>query len=489
MNEQTQNLVKYRVAHVNRKGADLIFIPMDPAIGQRPIAEQAELLRSLQRCANSAGLKGTVVLVWEKGGNNTGLLAEKTVHPHIQGTTVAFVLSNINRELTVRGLSLSYSLTTPMPSGGTSSPANSAASSSGGSRPEDRGKQAFVSITSPVGDSEVYIDGKFAGNVPTRIPLSDGNHLVQVKHAGYKEFSREIMITAGAEINLRAELDSEDTMFFGREGANETQKSPESGDKLVDFQRKHRVALMTILFTDIVGSTKLKQELGDREAVKMIQWHHGIVRGIVKGIPGGEEINTQGDSFFLVFVKPSDAVKFALLLQAQLRAAAAKSGRPLYDRVGIHVGEVFVEEVAGSRVNDLYGIQVDTSARVMSLAEGDQILMTRFAFDNARQVLKGQQIEGIGKLAWHNHGYYSLKGVEEPLEICEVGEEGAAVLKAPSDSDKVHRVDPSGRPMAAEPEVRPAARPTSGHVVVSSKSSQTISSMRPGGFSSFPKAS
>ena len=42
--QQTQSGAKYRVAHVNRKGADLIFIPLDSGIGQRPVAEQAEFL-------------------------------------------------------------------------------------------------------------------------------------------------------------------------------------------------------------------------------------------------------------------------------------------------------------------------------------------------------------------------------------------------------------------------------------------------------------
>jgi class 3 adenylate cyclase len=54
------------------------------------------------------------------------------------------------------------------------------------------------------------------------------------------------------------------------------------------------------------------------------------------------------------------------------------------DRIGLHVGEVVIEEQAGrAKQRDLYGIQVDTCARVMSLAGANQILMTRFAFDSA----------------------------------------------------------------------------------------------------------
>ena len=78
-----------------------------------------------------------------------------------------------------------------------------------------------------------------------------------------------------------------------------------------------------------------------------------------------------------------------------------------------------------------------------------QILASRFAFDSARQVLKGEDIAGIGPLSWLNHGTYSLKGVDEPIEICEVGgEEGEAVLAAPGDSEKVHRhVAPGDEPV------------------------------------------
>jgi class 3 adenylate cyclase len=45
-----------------------------------------------------------------------------------------------------------------------------------------------------------------------------------------------------------------------------------------EFQRKHRIGLLTLLFTDIVGSTKLKQRWGDLEAATIIHKHHGVVR-------------------------------------------------------------------------------------------------------------------------------------------------------------------------------------------------------------------
>ena len=48
--------------------------------------------------------------------------------------------------------------------------------------------------------------------------------------------------------------------------------------RVKEFQRKHRVGLLTLLFSDIVDSTKLKQALGDREAVPVIQRHHAAIR-------------------------------------------------------------------------------------------------------------------------------------------------------------------------------------------------------------------
>ncbi len=126
------------------------------------------------------------------------------------------------------------------------------------------------------------------------------------------------------------------------------------------FQQKHRIGLLTLLFSDIVGSTKLKTQWGHREGVAQITLHHVTILKLRGGSKVGELISTGGDSCFIVFAKPSDSVKFALLLQAELQVEARKSGRPMFDRVGIHEGGVFIEEASGTKPKDLYGIQVDT---------------------------------------------------------------------------------------------------------------------------------
>lgn len=218
----------------------------------------------------------------------------------------------------------------------------------------------------------------------------------------------------------------------------------EARSRVEEFRKRHQTSLVTMLFTDLAGSTRLKQERGDSEAVALLQVHADLTREVLRNFPEGREISTAGDSFFCVFVRPSDAVAFALRLQSRMRRDLHPEGIAM--RIGIHLGEVVVEEnaVAGKPL-DLFGLQVDTAARVMSLAEGGQILCTRAVFDNARQVLKGRDHPGLAELVWLNHGPYELKGVEEPVEVCEVGEQEAGILRAPAASEKAH---PAG--MASE---------------------------------------
>ncbi|MHC1765221.1 MAG: protein kinase [Verrucomicrobiia bacterium] len=199
--------------------------------------------------------------------------------------------------------------------------------------------------------------------------------------------------------------------------------------------------MVTLLFTDIVSSTALKQQLGDKAGAALIQEQRALVRQLLRTCPGAEEIETAGDSFLLSFAKPSDAVRFALALQSRLRALNQGQPMPLTERIGIHLGEVVIEQhEAGHKAKDLYGIQIDTCARVMSLAKAGQVLLTRAVFDNARQVLKGDEIEGVGQLEWLNHGPYLLKGLDEPVEICEVREAGQEQAPGtPTGSEKAQR--------------------------------------------------
>jgi WD40 repeat protein/serine/threonine protein kinase/class 3 adenylate cyclase len=207
--------------------------------------------------------------------------------------------------------------------------------------------------------------------------------------------------------------------------------------------------LVALVFTDLVDSTALLSQLGDQAGTSFLRKRREIIRNTLRTLPESEEIETAGDSFLLAFSKPSDAVRFALLTQAALRAFSAESRLSVQERIGIHLGEVVITEgETDGKAKDLYGIQLATAARVMSLAEGGQILLTRGAFDSARQVLKGEDLRGVGPLSWASHGPYLLKGVDEPVEVCEVGEAGERSAEAPKTSEKAQRqVRPDEEPV------------------------------------------
>src|SRR5215471_6304256 len=141
--------------------------------------------------------------------------------------------------------------------------------------------------------------------------------------------------------------------------------------RVEEFRRRHHTGLVTLVFTDLVESVALRRELGDQAATTLLQQHRQLVRELLGRAVDAEEIETAGDSFLLLFARPSDAVKFSLLLQHQTGALAKERKAALSVRIGIHVGEVVIEEHAqGPKPKDLYGSQVDVCARVMSLARG-----------------------------------------------------------------------------------------------------------------------
>ena len=63
----------------------------------------------------------------------------------------------------------------------------------------------------------------------------------------------------------------------------------------------------------------MKETLGNREEVALIQQHNALVREVLSKFQDGQEISTAGDSFFIAFNKPSEAVHFALVVQSRLR--------------------------------------------------------------------------------------------------------------------------------------------------------------------------
>src|SRR5688572_7160447 len=175
-------------------------------------------------------------------------------------------------------------------------------------------------------------------------------------------------------------------------------------------ERRQQSRLMVLMFTDIVGSVDLRRRLGEQRAAQIIKKHDELFRYTVSAFPFAEIIKDLGDGFLSHFGGASDAVHAALHFQHALHNQNW-DGEQVKVRIGVHLGEVSeLETESGSGKPKLSGMAVDITARVMSLAVPGQILMTRAAFDNARQfVREHQSTDGQTPAAtrkWMAHGRY-----------------------------------------------------------------------------------
>lgn len=163
--------------------------------------------------------------------------------------------------------------------------------------------------------------------------------------------------------------------------------------------------LLTIVFTDVVDSSKMKGEVSlgrdsrerDQNYLEKIQASHfRMIRECVKTYHGNE-VKTMGDSFFLTFDDPVAAVRCAADIQKRLAAEPIPTPLgPLRVRIGIHSG--FPESLEG----DYHGTDVDTAARVEATATERQILISSSTYELVR---------GMTDVKFHFVGEFEPKGV------------------------------------------------------------------------------
>ncbi len=125
---------------------------------------------------------------------------------------------------------------------------------------------------------------------------------------------------------------------------------------------------VTLLFTDVEGSTDALRRLGARYR-DALELHESVIRTAIAAA-GGVEVDTQGDAFFVAFADAVAAVRAAARIQAELGAATWPEDVPLRVRMGIHTGEPV-------RAGDRYvGLDVNRAARIAAVAHGGQIVVS-----------------------------------------------------------------------------------------------------------------
>jgi class 3 adenylate cyclase len=230
--------------------------------------------------------------------------------------------------------------------------------------------------------------------------------------------------------------------------------------------------LVTVMFTDIVGSTQLATALEDRRWQELLARHHRIVRRNLRRF-SGREIDTAGDGFFATFEQPANGVRCACAIATEVRELGIEI------RAGLHTGEV---EVARSGVR---GVAVHLGSRIMSVASAGEVMVS----STARDLIAGSGIT----LA--DHGVHRLKGIEGEWHLFEVTAVDGQPLAPPLDPAEAER-----RRAAIEPPPLSARRgPRIGAAVVAVSilgiggfillsGGDGSSSRRPGGGSPSPES-
>jgi class 3 adenylate cyclase len=167
-----------------------------------------------------------------------------------------------------------------------------------------------------------------------------------------------------------------------------------SFDEVYEFLTGHQPdvaddrVLATVLFTDIVDSTRRAAEIGDRDWHALLDAHDAVVRAQLARFRG-REVNTAGDSFLAMFDGPQRAIRCAMSIRDAVQALGIEV------RAGLHTGEC---EVRG---DDIGGIGVHIGARVSALAGPNDVLVS----STLRDLVIGSGLE------FEERGAHALKGV------------------------------------------------------------------------------
>jgi class 3 adenylate cyclase len=164
---------------------------------------------------------------------------------------------------------------------------------------------------------------------------------------------------------------------------------------------------VTFLFSDIEGSTRLMQRLGDSWA-EVLAAHNRVLREAFE-VGGGREVDRQGDAFFAVFPRARDAVAAAVTAQRALAEEPWPGDTSLRVRMGLHTGEPSVGD------EGYLGVDVVRASRICALAHGGQILVS----EATRALVRGG--DGVELV---DAGEHALKGIDEPERLFRVRAEG-----------------------------------------------------------------
>ncbi len=179
--------------------------------------------------------------------------------------------------------------------------------------------------------------------------------------------------------------------------------------------RELPAGVITFVFTDIEGSTRLLRTLGDSYPAAL-DLHRDVLRAAWSA-HGGHVLGTEGDSFLVVFAQAADALQATVDAQRALARAAWPAGSQLRVRIGVHSG------YARPRGDDYEALAVHQAARVVSAAHGGQVLLSGDAADRLGAVPAGVALERLGR--------FRVRDFDAPIELFGVSAPGMGAVERP----------------------------------------------------------
>src|SRR5215211_4881236 len=192
---------------------------------------------------------------------------------------------------------------------------------------------------------------------------------------------------------------------------------------------------VTLLFTDIAGSTQLLRRLGDAYA-DVLAAHQRLLREAFTA-HGGREVDTQGDAFFVAFPGAADAVQAAVDAQRALANHAWPDGGVVRVRMGLHTGE------PASTGGRYVGLAVHRAARVGSAGHGGQVLLS-----SATHAVLGEELPA--GIAVRDLGQHRLKDFDSPERLYQLAIPGLPAEFPPPKVADPAPLPPLPVPLAAE---------------------------------------
>lgn len=181
--------------------------------------------------------------------------------------------------------------------------------------------------------------------------------------------------------------------------------APLGGTEMIERMPDRPTGTVTLLFTDIEGSTALLRSLGAQRYSEVLERHRVLLRRQFDAF-GGYEAGCEGDSFFVVFPSADAAVSAAEEIQRGLVVVLEPNEGDLRVRIGIHTGEPLL-------VHDHYiGIDVHQAARIMAAAHGGQVLLS----ETTALCLKDRSVTELGT--------HELKDIGQPIRLFQLTGDG-----------------------------------------------------------------